>query len=114
MTMEISKDDVYEAQRSGDYIPEWTFNTSAGYRIRFEFQYFSFYWSSSNYSALEIGDGLTRGADTRLVHFRGLYLPSNVTSVSSSAWIRVYGSFVLGDGMIRELNLTASAVPKSG
>ena len=93
--MTINKDDVYAAYRGGDYLPDWTFNTEEGFRIYFEFEQFSFYWSSNYYSALEIGDGATRGAETRLAHFRGLDKPSNVTSVSNAAWMKVYDPYTV-------------------
>ena len=36
--MTITKDDVYTAHRGGDYIPDWTFNSSKDFRIKFEYQ----------------------------------------------------------------------------
>ena len=90
----INKNDVYTAYRGGNTTsPEWIFETTSGFRIQFEFEQFTFYWSTSYYSALEIGDGVTRGAETRLVHFRGLDKPSDVTSVSNAAWMRVYAPY---------------------
>ena len=68
----------------------WTFRTSAGSRIRFRFHDFGFYWSSEFISYLEIGDGLSPGLSSRLAHFRGLTVPSDVLSVSHSAWMKVY------------------------
>ena len=90
----ITKDDINTTYGVGDNSPDWTFNSSKGFRINFEFQRFSFYWSSSYYSALEIGDGLTRGTETRLAHFRGLDKPNDVTSISNAAWMRVYAPYL--------------------
>ena len=89
----VDKSDVYEAYRRDNFLPTWAFNTSSGYRIHFQFGKFSFYWSTSYYSALEIGDGLNVKASTRLVHFRGLDMPSNVTSVSNEAWMKVHDPY---------------------
>ena len=57
---------------------------------------FDFYWGSNHYSALEIGDGLDPGNRSRLTHFRGLFLPDDVTSVSNSAWIIIYDAGLVG------------------
>ena len=89
----VDKSDVYEAYRSDNFLPTWTFNTSIGYRIQFQFEKFSSYWSSNYFSALEIGDGLDVKASTRLAHFRGLDMPSNVTSVSNEAWMKVHDPY---------------------
>ena len=61
----------------------WTFSTSEPSRIKIMFQEFDFEESEF----LVIGDGLVHGEDKRLANFSGNELPSDVTSVSSSAWI---------------------------
>ena len=84
----IVRSDINKNEHSSQ--SRWTFQTSTGCRIRFKFHEFGFYWSSRYYSALEIGDGISPGISSRLVHFRGLQLPSGVTSVSHGAWMIVY------------------------
>ena len=63
----------------------WTFTTNSDQRIQISFQYFHL----NEHEYVEIGDGLVKGKETRLAHFIRNYLPSNVTSVSNSAWIYV-------------------------
>ena len=46
---------------------------------------------------MEVGDGLISGDETRLVRFSGGDPPSNVTSVSNTAWIRVQSHCVHND-----------------
>ena len=78
------------AYQLNEYLPVWTFNTSEHYRIRFSFQTFSFYWNNYDYNLLDIGDGLQEDDDsTRLATFGGRDLPSDVTSVSNAAWLKV-------------------------
>ena len=89
----VDKSDVYEAYRSENFLPTWTFNTSLGYRLQFQFEKFSFYWSSNYFSALEIGDGLDVKVSTRLAHFRGQDMQSNVTSVCNAAWMKIYDPY---------------------
>ena len=84
----ISTKELYDAYQTGDNSPLWTFSTLEGSRIRFTFTSFGFSTFYSNF--LEIGDGLVRGNATRLAHFTGYDTPSNVTSVSSKAWLSVY------------------------
>ena len=84
-----------EAYSNGDYLPDWRFNTSTGFRIRFHFNEFHFYESIGYHSALEIGDGLIRGTGTRLAHFRGSEVPMDVTSVSNAAWMQVYDPYTI-------------------
>ena len=65
----------------------WTFTTNSQLRIQITFQEFNF--KENEY--LEIGDGLDISDETRLAHFIGDAAPSNVTSVSNSAWINIVG-----------------------
>ena len=76
---------------ANNYLPIWTCTTSEGYRIRFTFTEFSFYWNNYDYNLLDIGDGLNQDDDTRLATFGGRAIPSNVTSVSNVAWLKVTG-----------------------
>ena len=93
----------------------WTFNTTTESRIQFTISEFSFYWSSNYHSSLEIGDGLVPGDSSRLAVFRGLDLPSNVTSVSSSAWLSVQNPVYEGrSSLVRELHVSISGIPNSG
>ena len=113
-SMVISNSDLYStSQGYNDVI--WTFNTSLGHRINFTFTNFGLYWSTNYYSFLEIGDGLDPGESSRLAHFRGLDLPSNVTSVSNAAWMKVndprLGSFPI---QVRDLDMMVTSVPVSG
>ena len=88
-TMVITKSDLNTSFRHSSSLLVWTFKATNESRIKFTFSEFKFYWSSNYYSSLEIGDGLFPGDSSRLAVFRGLDLPSNVTSVSSSAWLSV-------------------------
>ena len=63
----------------------WTFTTNYKQRIQICFQEFDL----TDPEYLEIGDGLQQGEETRLAHFTGDSLPSNVTSVTNSAWIYI-------------------------
>ena len=72
------------------------------------FHDFGFYWSTSLVSYLEIGDGLTPGLSSRLAHFRGLNVPSDVLSVSHSAWMKVYNPGLGGVTRVHRI------VPKDG
>ena len=87
--MEISREDLMTAYQTNNYLPIWTFNTSEGYRIRITFTELSFYWNNYDYNLLDIGDGLNQDDDTRLATFGGRAIPSNVTSVSNAAWLKV-------------------------
>ena len=78
-----------KAYQANNYLPIWTFSASEGYRIRFNFEEFSFYWNNFDYNLLDIGDGLNQDAATRLATFGGRDIPSNVTSVSNAAWVKV-------------------------
>ena len=84
------------------------FNTSVALRIKITFQKFNF-GESGDY--LEFGNGLVRTEDTRLVHFSGSTLPSNVTSVSNAAWILIKSSCAR---VFLKLKITLSAVGVSG
>ena len=87
----ISQTHISRAFSVGDYVPVWTFSISNDRRIKFHFTQFSTYYGSSSYHEyVEIGDGMETGLETRLAHFAGRTLPSNVTSVSNSAWLKVY------------------------
>ena len=94
-TFVISREDLMLAYQSNNYWPIWTFNTSEGYRIRFNFTEFSFYWNTNDYNLLDIGDGLNQNAETRLATFGGRDLPSNVTSVSNAAWLKVNDPYAI-------------------
>ena len=91
----INKSDVYDAYRNGSHVPEWTFSAPENFRVSFVFAKFRFYGGSSYHSAMDIGDGLSREIETRLVHFSGLTLPSDVKSVSNSAWLKVYAPYTI-------------------
>lgn len=78
-------DHIYRAYQAGDHSPTWTFNTTEGHRIRFRF--LEFQMPRLSYF-LEIGDGSMIGKSSTLVRFERDTLPSNVTSVSQSAWLK--------------------------
>ena len=63
----------------------WTFTTHNESRIVLEFLKFDL---ENSTEFLEIGDGPDHRRDTIMTIFSGHGLPSNVTSVSSSAWIK--------------------------
>ena len=87
---------------------QWTFKTTEELRVRVVFREFVF---SESYEYLEMGDGLIVREDTRLAHFTGIYLPSNVTSITSAAWIAVY--FKCGE-IISSFNITITSISNSG
>ena len=76
--------DLSSAFNGGNNSPTWTFEANSDQRINFNFS--TYYFSFNIY---EIGDGLVRGESTRLARFKGIDQPSNVTSVSSCAWLSV-------------------------
>ena len=88
-SLTILREDLVTAYQANNYLPVWTFNTSKDHRIRFNFHDFSFYWNNYDYNLLDIGDGLESDNPTRLATFGGRDLPSNVTSVSNAAWLKV-------------------------
>ena len=88
-SINILKEDLITAYQANNYLPVWTFNTSTDHRIRLTFHKFGFYWNDYNYDLLDIGDGLDIQSFTRLATFGGRDLPSNVTSVSNAAWVKV-------------------------
>ena len=63
-----------------------TSNTSHGFKVRVIFHEFTF---KDPQEYLEIGDGTIIGNETRLVCLSGTYLPSDVTSVSNTLWIKL-------------------------
>ena len=106
------------AYQSNNYLPVWKFNTPEGYRIRFRFEEFGFYWNNYDYNLLDIGDGFDTGSSRTLATFGGRYYPSDVTSVSNVAWLKVtvmypFWSLRVGYGVV-ELNMTITSVPISG
>ena len=119
-TIEITKADINASFRHSSSLLVWTFKATTESRIIFTFSKFGFYWSSNYHSSLEIGDGLVPGDSSRLAVFRGLDLPSNVTSVSSSAWLSVQNSVYEQGGekrrssLVRELHVSISGIPNSG
>ena len=82
----ITTDTIYRAYQARDHSPSWTFKTAGKFKIGFKFHVFDIR-SSADY--LEIGDGLEIKQSTVLVHFSGRTLPSNVTSISNCAWMKV-------------------------
>ena len=91
----ILKEDLISAYQANNYLPVWTFNTSRDNRIRLTFHEFGFYWNNYNYDLLDIGDGLIYSeTSTRLATFGGRDLPSNVTSVSNAAWVKVNEPYI--------------------
>ena len=85
----ISSIDMFHplpCETNGTIFPEFLFEAPIGLRVRFEFQQFSF---DGPEEYLEIGEGLVSGEETRSAHFSGTDVPSDVTSVSNSAWIRI-------------------------
>ena len=88
----------------------WTFTANSDQRIQISFQYFHLY--EPEY--LEIGDGLENGEETRLAHFIGDSLPSNVVSVSNSAWIYVEAppgtTTVNAEVVVRAVNRTGTVL----
>ena len=110
----ISREDLVSVYQANNYLPVWTFNTSLDRRIRFHFNEFGFYWNDYDYNLLDIGDGSTTDSPTRLATFGGRALPSNVTSVSNSAWLKINGfvGFYYVYGIF--LNMTIGAVAVSG
>ena len=81
----ISTKELYNAYQSGDFSPYWTFSTAENLRIRFNFHSFGFSTFYNNF--LEVGDGRNLENSSILAHFTGYDVPSNVTSVSNSAWL---------------------------
>ena len=87
---------------------QWTFKAPENFRVILVFESFSF---PAPHGYLEIGDGVIIGETTRLVHFTGTDLPSNVTSVTNAAWVAVH----VRCGTINEtFRITISAVNDSG
>ena len=87
---------------------QWTFEAPENLRVRLTFENFSF---PDPHGYLEIGDGIIIGENTRLAHFTGTSLPSNVTSVTNAAWITVH----VRCGNINEtFNIKITAVNYSG
>ena len=95
MNITVDKDDVYATITSFGTSPVWTFKTISNFRVKFEFEKIRVYDGSNSYSALEIGDGISPGSSTRLAHFRGLALRRDVSSIPSSAWLKVIAPFTL-------------------
>ena len=87
----------------------WTFITTEELNVRIAFQDFFLY---EFYEYLEIGDGLIVREDTRLAHFTGIDLPSNVTSITSAAWIAVH--FKYGDVFNGDLTITITVINNPG
>ena len=111
----ITKADLNTSGKDTASLLVWTFNTTTESRIQFTISEFRLYWSSNYHSSLEIGDGLVPGDSSRLAVFRGLDLPSNVTSVSSSAWLSVQNPVYEGrSSLVRELHVSISGIPNSG
>ena len=83
-----------------------TVNASDGLKVRITFHEFNF----TDFEYLEIGDGVVVDDDTRLVNFSGATLPSNVTSVSNGAWIKIKSPC---GTMSPDLNITITGVRQS-
>ena len=85
----ISSYEISEALREGTNGPvtsTWNFNATEGFRIGIIFEILCF--TDAN-DTVQIGDGLVFGEETRLAHFGGTTLPSEVTTISNSAWISI-------------------------
>ena len=91
----ITRENLVTAYQANNYLPVWRFNTIEDHRIRFSFQDFSFYWNDYDYNLLDIGDGWSTDAKTRLATFGGRTLPTDVTSVSNAAWLKVNEPYVI-------------------
>ena len=88
-TSTISSEDIITTIPCGescDIFPIWTFNTSREKKLRIEFEDF---FLSESFEFLEIGYGLTVKNETRLAHFMGTDMPSDVITIGNSAWINV-------------------------
>ena len=86
----------------------WTFKTTDNLRIRFNFQQSN----KHGYELFQMGDGVIARTATSLARFDG-YLPHDVTSVSSSAWLKTTLRHVL----VTKTNTQAifvTAVEKNG
>ena len=88
----------------------WTLNTSQHHqqqRVGIVFMEFNL---SKSDEYIEVGDGLIIGENTRLAHFTGNYIPDDVTSISSAAWISARLS-CLNSGAF---NITITAINDTG
>ena len=88
--------------------PTWTFNTTEHLRVQVSFQEFE---CRDSKCYIEIGDGSSIGTESRLARFGGRILPSNVTSISNAAWIKLHTS--CGKDVLN-LHLRAAVVNVSG
>ena len=91
-TVVIHKHHIYRALERGtsfewSHTPVWTFNATNYFKIRFHFTDFDCLGSASCY--VRIGNGLISEED-RLLNYNGRSVPSNVTSESNTAWLKVY------------------------
>ena len=86
MVVNITTNELNTSSRPTNYT--WTFTTSAHQRIRFSFSDFHVSTYHQDHY-LEIGDGLIGKDSTRLARFRGHDLPTDVVSVSNSAWLNM-------------------------
>ena len=92
------KEDAFEFITTSDFfltlscgttcsvLPIITFTAPNGFRIRGLFEKFEF-GKPGEY--LEFGDGLRNTEEKRLARFYGTEVPSDVTSVSNSAWLKI-------------------------
>ena len=104
----LTSADLLAAKEAGELRPVWTFSTASDLHVRFSFQRFNFHLEEF----LEIGDGRIPHDDTRLVLFRGKDLPSDVTSVSNAAWMRV--KVLSHDTTFPEMDLNITATTHTG
>ena len=59
--------------------------------LRLNITFDDFFFSKTS-EFLEIGDGLIANEGTRLAHFSGTDLPSNVVTIGNTAWIKVHAA----------------------
>ena len=83
----------------------WSFNSTQDFRIHFRFVA---YLCNPNECYLIIGDGVDSGNSTRLAEFSDATIPSNVTSISDSAWLKIYTLHIF------LMSVEISAIEKSG
>ena len=78
---------IVRISQLGNYPQVWTFRTTEGLKIKFNFSRFDngIYWTGS---LIEIGDGLDVSESTKLVSFKGWDVPRDVISVTNSAWLK--------------------------
>ena len=90
--------------------PTWTFMSQPNFRIHFRFQDYNGSLFSCRFCCVSIGDGLELIKSTTLAYFCRMATPSNVTSITNAAWLRVFDLFY----NFEMLSLEITGVEKSG